>query len=76
MALVLKDGIPAITTINGRRYAVCNEQIRHADGTPAVSPHGSYCGALIDVTDARQIRATDSCGKPENHVVGDDPVVG
>lgn len=76
MALILKDGAPKIVVLNDRRYTVCNEPVMDLDGNLVVSPFGNYCGALIDVTGAKGIKATDSCGCDKNHVFDDGPVVG
>jgi hypothetical protein len=71
--LQLKDGAPVLLFIEGRRYTICATRTHYADGTPT-NPHGpgAYCGALIDVTEQRQIRVTDDCGTPANHIAVED----
>lgn len=63
--MVLDNGNgPVRMTIGAHSYMVCDEKCYDVDGTEL----HSRCGALIDVTDMKVIRAAQlDCGVPSNH---------
>lgn len=61
-----ENGQIKVAEIGGRRYVVCNHDLRDRYGEPLAG----FCGELVDVTEYGDNIPEDlDCGKESNHIL-------